>query len=47
MYSYIRLWLNKTFYEIAFNSLEQQIIETTTVNNSANYYKRIKFICLR
>ena len=36
MYSYIRLWLNKTFYEIAFNSLEQQIIETTTVNNSAN-----------
>jgi hypothetical protein len=40
MYSYMRLWLNKTFYETAFNSLEQQIIETTTVNNSANTTQR-------
>ena len=36
MYSHIRSWLNETFYETAFNSLERIIIETTTVDNSAS-----------
>ena len=35
MYSHIRSWLNLTFYETAFNELEKEIIETTTVDNSA------------
>ena len=36
MYSHIRSWLNETFYETAFNSLERIIIETTIVDNSAS-----------
>ena len=34
MYSHIRSWLNTTFYDTAFTTLEKQIIETTTVDNS-------------
>ena len=36
MYSHIRSWLNETFYETAFSTLEKEIIETTTVDNSAS-----------
>ena len=36
MYSHIRSWLNKTFYETAFGTLEKEIIETTEVDNSIN-----------
>lgn len=32
--STIRSWLNDTFYETAFNSLQQEIINVTTVDNS-------------
>ena len=35
MYSHIRSWLNQTFYDTAFSTLEKQIIEITTVDNSA------------
>ena len=35
MYSYIRGWLNETFYNATFNASEKGIIETTTVDNSA------------
>ena len=34
-YSDIRAWLNEVFYETAFTELQQAIIETTTVDNSA------------
>ena len=34
MYSYIRSWLNTTFYDTAFSTLEKQIIEITEVDNS-------------
>ena len=34
-YSAIRKWLNETFYETAFNSLQKAIIQTVTVDNSA------------
>lgn len=33
-HSHIRSWLNDTFYNTAFNSDEQAIIKTTTVDNS-------------
>lgn len=33
--SEIREWLNATFYETAFNSLQQEIVLTTEVDNSA------------
>ena len=36
MFSHIRNWLNNTFYETAFSTLEKEIIETTTVDNSAS-----------
>ena len=36
MYSHIRSWLNTTFYDTAFSTLEKQIIETTIVDNSAS-----------
>ena len=35
-YSTIRKWLNDTFYQTAFNSLQQAIIQTVEVNNSAS-----------
>lgn len=35
MYSHIRSWLNTTFYDTAFTSLEKEIINITTVDNSA------------
>ncbi len=35
-YSTIRAWLNDTFYNTAFNSLQQQIIEVTEVDNSVS-----------
>ncbi len=34
MYSHIRTWLNKSFYQTAFTSLEKEKILTTTVDNS-------------
>ena len=34
-YSEVRAWLNATFYETAFNSLQQEIVLTTEVDNSA------------
>jgi hypothetical protein len=34
MYSHIRSWLNQTFYDTAFNTLEKEIIEITEVDNS-------------
>lgn len=34
-HSTIRKWLNETFYNTAFSELQQQIILTTTVDNSA------------
>ena len=34
-YSDIRAWLNDQFYNTAFGDLQKQIIEVTTVNNSA------------
>ncbi|MBQ7769647.1 MAG: hypothetical protein IJ373_00480, partial [Clostridia bacterium] len=33
--SNIRRWLNETFYETAFNELQQSLIQTTMVDNSA------------
>ncbi len=36
MSSHIRNWLNNTFYETAFSTLEKEIIKTTTVDNSAS-----------
>ena len=35
MYSDIRRWLNTTFYDDAFNELEKENIEITSVDNSA------------
>ena len=35
MYSYIREWLNETFYDATFNASEKGIIETTLIDNSA------------
>ena len=34
-YSYIRKWLNDTFYNTAFTDLQKEIIQTTKVDNSA------------
>ena len=34
MYSYIRSWINTTFYNTAFNSLQKELIATTEVDNS-------------
>ena len=34
-YSYIRKWLNDTFYHTAFNDLQKEIIQMVTVDNSA------------
>ena len=34
-YSTIRKWLNETFYNTAFTSLQKALIQTTTVDNSA------------
>lgn len=36
MYSHIRSWLNTTFYDTAFTSLEKEIIDITNVDNSAS-----------
>ncbi|MBQ7307024.1 MAG: hypothetical protein IJW82_00675, partial [Clostridia bacterium] len=33
-YSHIRQWLNDTFYNTAFNKLEQELIQISTVDNS-------------
>ena len=50
MYSYIRSWLNTTFYETAFTSLQKQIIETTEVDNSvkttSNFSEKyVNYVC--
>ncbi len=34
-YSFIRRWLNETFYHEAFNDLQKEIIKTTRLDNSA------------
>lgn len=34
-YSYIRKWLNDTFYNTAFTDLQKEIIQTTKIDNSA------------
>ena len=34
-YSYIRKWLNDTFYNMAFTDLQKEIIQTTKIDNSA------------
>ena len=34
-YSFIRRWLNETFYNEAFNDLQKEIIQTTRLDNSA------------
>ena len=34
--SSIRKWLNETFYNTAFNSFQQELIDTTLLNNSAS-----------
>ena len=34
-YSFIRRWLNETFYNEAFNDLQKEIIKTTRLDNSA------------
>lgn len=46
-YSYIREWLNTTFYETAFNESEKAKILTTDVNNgpSANGEKENTYAC--
>ena len=45
--SSIRRWLNNTFFDIAFTDKEKEIIESTTVNNSAGStgHKKNKFAC--
>lgn len=43
-YSRIRSWLNDTFYNTAFNELEQKIILNTMVDNSAASTKDLKNI---
>ena len=47
MYSHIRSWLNTTFYETAFTTLEKQIIEVTEVDNSASSTANIsnRYVC--
>ena len=35
MYSNVRIWLNETFYETAFNKIQQGIVLTTDLDNSA------------
>lgn len=35
MYSSIRNWLNEEFYKAAFSALQQELIQVTTVDNSA------------
>ncbi len=46
-YSTIRAWLNDNFYKTAFSSEQQQIIETTTVDNSvtSTLYSSNYFAC--
>ena len=34
MYSNVRIWLNETFYETAFNKIQQGVVLTTEVDNS-------------
>lgn len=34
-YSYIRKWLNDTFYNIAFTDLQKEVIQTVKIDNSA------------
>ena len=34
-YSFIRRWLNETFYNEVFNELQKEIIQTTHLDNSA------------
>ena len=34
-YSFIRRWLNETFYNEVFNDLQKEIIQTTHLDNSA------------
>jgi len=47
MYSYIRSWLNDTFYNTAFNTFEKEFIETTSVDNSVSSttYSSNKYAC--
>ena len=35
LYSDVRKWLNETFYDVAFNSLQKGLIQVTNVDNSA------------
>ena len=46
--STIRRWLNDTFYNTAFNELQQSIISITTVDNSASStdYSKNEYACL-
>ncbi len=46
-YSTIRKWLNETFFETAFNSLQQAIIQTVEVDNSVEStgYGENKYVC--
>ena len=46
-HSTIRKWLNETFYNTAFSELQQQIILTTTVDNSAasTGYSSNSYVC--
>lgn len=45
--SEIRQWLNETFYEMAFDDLQKEIIVTTTVDNSVEStgYKSNSYAC--
>ena len=47
MYSHIRSWLNTTFYQTAFTTLEQQIIEIFSIDNSGSSTagSRNKYLC--
>ncbi|MBQ7307492.1 MAG: hypothetical protein IJW82_03095, partial [Clostridia bacterium] len=46
-HSHIRSWLNDMFYNTAFNKLEQELIQITTVDNSllSTEYLENKYIC--
>jgi hypothetical protein len=45
--SNVRVWLNKTFYKIAFNSSEKKLIKSTVVDNSSHStgYEHNKYAC--
>lgn len=45
--STIRTWLNETFYNTAFNNLQKELIQTTTVDNSVSStgYSYNSFVC--